>query len=173
VWGYLLLLLVDLRAFKYSFENAQLLVRAWNSCYNCWRYASQTTRNYEWEAARKSASEMLPNTIRAIIPYRIAVNQAYSRARTAYVSRTCTSTRNRCNNQSINISKIYLRLSMKSILRSPTTAISFHRARRAKFYFYLWWCSMWQAGYSERVLFDGSPRERRLLLSLSDVCEDT
>ena len=39
-----------------------------------------------------------------------------------YVSRMCTSFRNRCNSQSIDISKIYLRLSTKSaILRFPTT----------------------------------------------------
>jgi len=41
-----------------------------------------------------------------------------------YVSRTCTSIRNRCKSHSINISKIYLRLSTKSItLRSSTSDI--------------------------------------------------
>jgi len=39
----------------------------------------------------------------------------------------------------------------------------------SKFYFYLWWRGMWQAGYGERIFFDGSPREHRLLLFLSDA----
>ncbi|KYN23144.1 hypothetical protein ALC57_04448 [Trachymyrmex cornetzi] len=41
----------------------------------------------------------------------------------SYVSRTCTSTRNRCNSQSINISKICLHLSTKSITFSNNSDV--------------------------------------------------
>ena len=43
----------------------------------------------------------------------------------------------------------------------------------SKFYFYLWWRSMRQAGCGERILSDGPPREHWLLLSLSDIREDS
>jgi len=62
--------------------------------------------------------------------------------------------------QSIDISKIYLHLSTKylSDLRSPTTTMSFHRARRVQILF-LWWRSMRGAGCGERIPFDGPPRD--------------
>ena len=78
-------------------------------------------------AEKRKHGEMLPSTIRAIIcgPSNCGKsNVLISLLQTAYVSRMSTSIRNRCNSQSIDISKIYLCLSMKSaILRSATTAI--------------------------------------------------
>jgi len=55
---------------------------------------------------------MLPSTIRAIIwgPSNCSKTFSYLFESPNGVSRTCTSTRNRCNSQSIDISKIYLHL---------------------------------------------------------------
>ncbi|KYN18351.1 hypothetical protein ALC57_09347 [Trachymyrmex cornetzi] len=97
------------------------------------------SRMMEGCAEKRKHGEMLPSTIRAIIcgpsncgKTNFLVNLLKS---SAYVSRTCTSTRNRCSSQSIDISKIYLRLSTKSATLRSTTVTSFRRARRVQILF--------------------------------------
>ncbi|KYM98500.1 hypothetical protein ALC62_10788 [Cyphomyrmex costatus] len=65
----------------------------------------QTMRD---DANKRKHGQMLPNTIRAIVcgPSNCGKTKVLiSLLESPYVSRTCTSTRNRCNSQSINISK--------------------------------------------------------------------
>jgi len=92
-------------------------------------------------AKKQKHGEMLPNTIRAIIcGSSIGKTNVLISLKARMISRTYTSTRNRYNSQNIDISKIYLRLSIKSAsLRSSTTAMSVYRARHAQILSLMMW----------------------------------
>ena len=77
-------------------------------------------------------------------------------------------TRNRFNSQNINLTNLLAPI--EEIGYFTFFSISTERDA-SEFNFYLWWHGMRQAGRDKRVFCNGT-RERRLLLSLSDVLKD-
>jgi len=117
-------------------------------------------------AEKRKHGEMLQSTIRAIICGPLNCNKI-----NVFISlfenpngvlRTCMSTRNRCNSQSIDISKICLHLSTKSTtLHSPTIVTSFHRAHSNSIFIF----DDVTSGMHERVRLDRT----QMTVSISDV----
>ena len=113
---------------------------AWNSCCNRWRYASRTaTRNHEWwEAARKSASEMLPNIICAIICGPSKTN-ILIRLLESPNSTFPEHVRLLVAIAKVSISRQFVYticlLTKLATFHSPTTTTSFHQAKRVQILF--------------------------------------
>jgi len=101
----------------------------------------------------------------------IRVDRSCWKVHTTYSLRTCTHTRNRFNNQSIDrylknllapIEEIgYFTYSNNSDIVSLSEALSSLSLMT------------WQVRRDKRIFFNGSTRGYRLLLSLSDICKDT